>query len=198
MTTATSAHRAARGAAALGFGLALVVLPATAASADTTELTAVGKGANETKPGDDGATVHGTFGVDAAAGEFCYRVTAKGLDGDPAAMHIHKAPAGVDGPVVIPLDHTAVNGGEKCTEAKQELLTAIEDNPGNYYLNVHTAKFPAGAARGQLSESAPTGADAGTGGQADGSGSPIVPVVLVGAGLGVAAAGAYRFRAARR
>lgn len=198
MSVSTVAKTSARGAGALVVGLALVLLPTAAASAASTELTATGTASNETKGGDEGATTKGTFTVDSATGQFCYTVTADGLNGAPVAMHIHKAPAGTDGPVVIPLDQTAVNGAEKCTQAAGNLLTAIEDDPAGYYLNVHTQAFPDGAVRGQLSESTPTGARAGTGGQAGDSRSPIIPVVLVSAGLGLAAAGAYRLRAVRR
>jgi uncharacterized protein (DUF3820 family) len=35
-------------------------------------------------------------------------------------------------------------------DAEGKLLRKIADKPGDYYVNVHTADFPAGAIRGQL------------------------------------------------
>jgi len=172
----------------------LAVLPATAASAESGTFTASAVGANETKPGDPDASAEGSFRVDTAAGQFCYTVTANGLE-DAAAMHIHQAPEGTDGPVVIPLDQTKLNGGETCTTAEAAVLEGILADPAGYYLNVHTPEFPAGAVRDQLSPATPTGVDAGSGGQADG-GVPAAPLALLT--LGVAVMGAAGYRLARR
>jgi hypothetical protein len=35
-------------------------------------------------------------------------------------------------------------------KASKSLISAIEKKPGAYYVNIHTAKYPAGAIRGQL------------------------------------------------
>jgi CHRD domain len=64
----------------------------------------------------------------------------------PIAAHIHVGSAGVAGPVVVPLD--PIPGG--CVKVDKNLIAAIKENPSNYYLNVHTGPFPAGAIRGQL------------------------------------------------
>ncbi len=37
-----------------------------------------------------------------------------------------------------------------CTKAAKSLIAAIESHPNSYYVNVHTAKYPGGAIRGQL------------------------------------------------
>ena len=178
-------------AAAVG----LAVLPATAASAETGTFTASAVGANETKGGDPDASAEGRFRVDTDAGQFCYSVTGEGLE-DAAAMHIHEAPAGEDGPVVIPLDHTKIGAGEVCTPAEAALLGEIIADPAGYYLNVHTPEFQAGAVRDQLSAATPTSVNAGSGGQADGGGLPAAPLVLVV--LGVAVTGAAGWQLARR
>ena len=64
------------------------------------------------------------------------------------AAHIHKGRAGVAGPVVVSFGKTYKPKG--CVKAPMAVAAAIERNPGAYYVNVHNAKYPAGALRGQL------------------------------------------------
>jgi hypothetical protein len=42
------------------------------------------------------------------------------------------------------------NSGDECVAVEPDVLKAIIANPAGYYVNVHTADFPAGAIRGQL------------------------------------------------
>ena len=77
----------------------------------------------------------------------CFDGNVTGANGDIFAAHIHDAPAGVAGPVVVPLN-AALSG---CTEvADRSLLTDIIANPEEYYVNVHSTNCPPGVARGQL------------------------------------------------
>jgi hypothetical protein len=81
-------------------------------------------------------------------GQVCFKLSWSGI-GTPSAAHIHKAAKGKAGPVVIPLfSGTPKKSG--CVSAKKSLVAAIAKKPGSYYVNVHTAKFPNGAVRGQL------------------------------------------------
>jgi hypothetical protein len=64
------------------------------------------------------------------------------------AAHIHKGKPGVAGPVVVPLGAAFRKSG--CTTARAAVTAAIVRTPGAYYVNIHTAKYPAGAIRGQL------------------------------------------------
>ncbi len=71
--------------------------------------------------------------------------------------HIHAGDASIAGPVVValdPPDETGVSAG--CvTDVERALVKAIRKHPADYYVNVHTSDFPAGAVRGQLSKWAP-------------------------------------------
>ena len=62
-----------------------------------------------------------------------------------------RRPAGVAGPIVVPLGAPDANGvAEGCTTGDPAVLTRIQNNPAGFYVNVHTSDFPQGAIRGQL------------------------------------------------
>jgi CHRD domain len=171
------------------------------ASAATVTLTAAGTGAEEV-PVAGADKVSSSFTVDTDAGTVKYMVTFTA--GEPAtAAHIHTGAAGVAGAVVVPLDVAAINGKTTGTATVDKaLLAAIVANPSAYYLNVHTATHPSGAARGQLkagSSSAPTAVNAGTGGQfAALNDGPSIALVVLLAGLGLLAVGGGGVLIARR
>lgn len=78
----------------------------------------------------------------------CWQFTYGGLGGKPTAAHIHKGRPGTAGPVVVPLGAAFKRRG--CTTASAAVVRAIERSPAAYYVNIHTAKYPGGAIRGQL------------------------------------------------
>jgi hypothetical protein len=133
----------------LAVALAVVALaPVTAATAATTTLHATLTGKGEVpKAGNGNGTARIT--LDDAKGQICYRITLKGV-GTAMAGHIHKGGKTVAGPVFVPLFAKATKQPKGCVKAKKSAIKAIRKNPSGYYVNVHTAKYPAGAARGQL------------------------------------------------
>jgi CHRD domain len=75
-------------------------------------------------------------------------ITTTGIEGTMA--HIHEAPMGQNGPVIVPFTKTADNvwsapAGAKLTDAQLQSLKS-----GNLYLNVHSATYKPGEIRAQL------------------------------------------------
>jgi hypothetical protein len=109
-----------------------------------------------TAPGTCGGPGTGTatITIDRNARTLCYAITTENVALPLAAAHIHAAPVGAAGPVVISLFTEPVNAatvGPTClTGLDKHLLKDILRNPENYYVNVHNAPFPNGAVRGQL------------------------------------------------
>jgi hypothetical protein len=108
-------------------------------------------GEEEVPPGDPDGSGSATIIVIPSTNTICYVLTAEDIA--PATdAHIHEAPPGVAGPVVLPLEPptSGVSGG--CTQADPALVSELQENPENYYVNVHNREYPEGAIRGQLSE----------------------------------------------
>jgi hypothetical protein len=131
--------------------LCLAALPAVAlGSAGSVEkLTASLSGTVEVPPGAPSGAGKVTITVNDRTGRVCWTFTGlKNLQGAPQVSHIHKGKAGVAGPVVVPLGGAFKARG--CTTTSTSLAKSIEKHPGSYYVNIHNAKFPGGAVRGQL------------------------------------------------
>jgi CHRD domain len=79
----------------------------------------------------------------------CYDLTLAGID-TPTAAHIHEAPAGVSGPIVVPFPTPPLGTSSACVDVTTKLAAEILSKPKEYYYNVHNAAFPGGALRGQL------------------------------------------------
>jgi CHRD domain len=101
-------------------------------------------------PGDPDGTGTASFTINPGLGELCFELTVQNI-APATAAHIHVAPAGVAGPVIVPLTPPTNGSSSGCREISRELALAIIQNPDAYYANVHNADFPAGAVRGQLS-----------------------------------------------
>ena len=157
----------------LGFFLSAVCLRAD--TAETIPFRAVLRASNETTAvADAGATgavtvwlhvVRDSSGA-IASGSLDFSVNYKFTKAvTVTAMHIHKAPAGAAGGIVIPVpltrfdDSTGVgsiparqvqfSNADTATTALDAVNGMLAD-PGQYYFNIHTADSPAGAMRGQM------------------------------------------------
>lgn len=94
-------------------------------------------------------------------GEICFEIELENVvpgakEDDPVVgVHIHPGLVGTacvvgqDCVFGVDLDFPT-EGLDGCVRAGTELLNSIVEQPEEFYLNVHTASFPAGALRGQL------------------------------------------------
>lgn len=135
----------------------MAVTSVTAADAGGRPLSTDLSGAEETFPGGDpDATGHIDLTFNQGQGEVCFDASWADIDGTVFAAHIHLAPAGSPGDVVVPLFAGTFEGTHAvsdCVEAEPELVKAIRKDPTAYYVNVHSdPDFPGGAIRGQLGD----------------------------------------------
>ena len=84
----------------------------------------------------------------------CLSMSYSGLS-TVVAAHIHHAVKGKNGPIVVDPKFTggpAIRGtlGRCVTPNPGTSVSDIRNHPGDYYVNIHTTQFPAGAIRGQL------------------------------------------------
>jgi hypothetical protein len=122
---------------------------AAAANGGRSFSTALTGAAEVPGPGDADASGQAVITLNQGKGQVCYDLTWSGIDGTVIAAHIHAAPAGIAGPVVVPL---APGSGCTTIAVSEELIKAIRRDPSNYYVNIHSTAFPAGAIRGQLAK----------------------------------------------
>jgi hypothetical protein len=111
------------------------------------------RGADEVgTPGDPDGSARGLVEINGNRVTFAF--TWKGIPA-PTMGHLHAGAAGVSGGAEVPLftsvlpEHTDGAAGV-VTVTDPGLVAAITAKPGDFYLNLHTAEFPAGAVRGQL------------------------------------------------
>ncbi len=129
----------------------LSVALAGPAMAGGAKLSATLTGAAEVPPTDPDGSGTATLTVNVGRSEVCYDIVVRDITLPAIGAHIHVAPAGTNGPVVValaPPDASGVSGG--CVSADRELVKAILKSPEQYYVNVHTVDYPGGAVRGQL------------------------------------------------
>lgn len=132
------------GAAVAVAGMLAYALPGDAAKVGTLRDVALIGGTEVPGPGDSDG-----FGLAEVRvnpdGRVCWEISASAVR-PIAAAHIHAAPRGVAGPIVVTLD--PIDSG--CASIKGNLARVIAEHPRQFYVNLHNAEFPEGALRGQL------------------------------------------------
>jgi len=105
-----------------------------------------------TVTGDPDGVGTASLTLNAGQGFVCWSISASNILLPATASHIHKAPFGVSGPIMLPLSPPDATGHSSgCTEGvDRDLIVALLSDPSAYYVNVHTAEFPPGAIRSQM------------------------------------------------
>ena len=106
-------------------------------------------GDEEVNGGDPDGSGTASIRINTRAGLLCYTLRVRGIE--PAnGAHVHEAPAGSAGPVVIGLKPPTNGASSGCEKISRELALEIIAEPEDYYVNVHNEPYPAGALRGQM------------------------------------------------
>lgn len=149
---------------AVGCSRETPVAPAQPASASATEARidpALGNGGRsfvvaltggaEVTPGDPDGSGTARLTFNPGQEEVCFELTVSGI-APATAAHIHEAPAGSAGPVVVGLTPPTNGTSRGCVTLDREEIKEIMHDPSLYYVNVHNDPYPGGALRGQLSK----------------------------------------------
>lgn len=99
-------------------------------------------------PGDPDGSGSATVTINSGQGRVCFNIAVQNV-GPITGAHLHEAGSASSGPVAVNFD-VLNNGLVGCVTVGKPLAKDIKKNPDNYYVNVHTTEFPAGAVRGQL------------------------------------------------
>lgn len=102
-------------------------------------------------PGDPDGSGTAKFMLNYGQGRVCFELTVEDI-APATAAHIHEADVDNPGPIVVGLAPPTDGSSEGCVEVDREQIKEIIQDPGDYYVNVHNADFPAGAVRGQLAK----------------------------------------------
>lgn len=131
--------------------IALLLVIAQSALAGGRPLTASLSGAAEVpNPGDPDGSGMAHVTVNPGQGQVCYTLQVSDIETATAA-HIHEAPSGSPGPVVVALSAPADGSATGCVDGvSRDLAISLIQHPEQYYVNVHNGPFPGGALRGQL------------------------------------------------
>jgi 5'-nucleotidase len=129
----------------------LLVAPATGASG-APRVALMSGNFEAPGPGDPDGTGSASIRLNPGQRTVCWELSASDITLPAAAAHIHRAPVGEPGPVVVTLSPPGANGESSgCARGvNRALVGEITEFPERFYVNVHTSDYPAGAVRGQL------------------------------------------------
>ena len=144
--------RAAQLALSLAASAALIAGSAVASDGGRKLQTSLTGGVEVPGPGDPDGSGMAHITVNPGQNQVCYKLHVSNIAVATAA-HIHEAPVGASGPVVVSLGAPNASGTSSgCVTVTRALALEILKDPGDYYVNVHNTPFPNGAVRGQLSK----------------------------------------------
>ena len=137
--------------AAFAASAALIAGAATAADGGRKLQTNLTGAAEIPGPGDPDGTGTAQITVNPGQKQVCFKLRVSNI-APATAAHIHEAAPTAAGPVVVTLGAPASGTSSGCVTVTRALALEILKDPGDYYVNVHNAAFPAGAVRGQLAK----------------------------------------------
>jgi hypothetical protein len=141
----------------------MIAVGGLALASDDVDLDARLSGANEVPAADPDGDGKADVEWEINGNEICFDIKFDDT-GTPNRGHIHIGVAGVNGGIVVPLfelvgmpadernDQLEEGRLQDCEPADPAVLAAIAANPQGYYVNLHNARFPGGAIRGQLED----------------------------------------------
>lgn len=149
---------------------AIVAVAGLAAStqAAIVTLTANLSGANEVPANPSPATGTAIVTIDTVSRAWTMDLVFSGLTAPVSVAHLHRAPVGVNGPVIVGLDGIALSGGRPSWNLIAPGSTSLNTGGalnapflfpaaelenlliGNVYVNIHSTAFPGGEVRGNL------------------------------------------------
>ncbi len=115
-------------------------------------------------PGDPNADGNATVSLSRASQrQICVDISWANVSGEDTntsndavtAAHIHRAPEGEAGPIVFTIfsgEKSTSGSTSMCGSATSRLISAIQTHPEDFYVNLHSGEYPAGAIRGQLGD----------------------------------------------
>ena len=105
--------------------------------------------------GDPDGTGTADLRLNQGQGRVCFELTWANIS-SVVGGHIHKAPAGSNGSIVVDLlggPNSSTTGATGCiTGVAKSLVKDIRNNSSEYYVNIHSSEFQGGAIRGQLGD----------------------------------------------
>lgn len=93
-------------------------------------------------------TISGTY--DQNTGIITMNTTFTGLAATATAAHIHNAPAGINGAIIVTLTIGAVTSGSIVGNYVLPFVNEAAFLAGDTYVNIHNATFPGGEIRAQV------------------------------------------------
>ncbi len=129
-------------------GAASVILMIGPVHAEMLTLKAQLTGAEEVPPTGSAGSGSADIQIDTEAKKATWTIQYSGLSGDATAAHFHgPAMPGENAGPVIDISGKIENGSADLTDSQMADLEA-----GKLYLNIHTANFPDGEIRGQVTK----------------------------------------------
>jgi hypothetical protein len=156
--------RLAAGAAAIAVGLFGVATADASPEASRKRFAIELSGAEEVPTNPHGAADHGSvvLTLHQAQGQICWTfgpLTLTAGETLPHMAHIHRAPVGEAGDIVVTLfgppagttpAPTAYPTDTVCVDAPFDIIKEIRKDPAAFYVNAHNMEHPTGVVRGQL------------------------------------------------